>query len=108
MQSTTAFSGGCRHSPTTSRILVSRGGSVENLNVCVRHGCTPKRCQIRAMVVCEMGVPSPASAEASSREDQWVTPKAVGGSRSEEHTSELQSRQYLVCRLLLEKKKKIT
>src|SRR5258707_11537267 len=28
------------------------------------------------------------------------------GDRSEEHTSELQSRQYLVCRLLLEKKKK--
>src|SRR3712207_6887376 len=28
-----------------------------------------------------------------------------GPSRSEEHTSELQSRQYLVCRLLLEKKK---
>src|SRR3712207_8584905 len=28
-------------------------------------------------------------------------------SRSEEHTSELQSRQYLVCRLLLEKKKQI-
>src|SRR3712207_8613812 len=28
--------------------------------------------------------------------------------RSEEHTSELQSRQYLVCRLLLEKKKKHT
>src|SRR3712207_7759368 len=31
-------------------------------------------------------------------------PQALG--RSEEHTSELQSRQYLVCRLLLEKKKK--
>src|SRR3712207_8050255 len=30
----------------------------------------------------------------------------VGELRSEEHTSELQSRQYLVCRLLLEKKKK--
>src|SRR3712207_8944366 len=29
------------------------------------------------------------------------------GNRSEEHTSELQSRQYLVCRLLLEKKKNI-
>src|SRR3712207_9009892 len=29
------------------------------------------------------------------------------GRRSEEHTSELQSRQYLVCRLLLEKKKEI-
>src|SRR3712207_8561656 len=31
----------------------------------------------------------------------WRKPR-----RSEEHTSELQSRQYLVCRLLLEKKKK--
>src|SRR3712207_7130694 len=30
----------------------------------------------------------------------------IGPKRSEEHTSELQSRQYLVCRLLLEKKKK--
>src|SRR3712207_7468667 len=30
------------------------------------------------------------------------------GARSEEHTSELQSRQYLVCRLLLEKKKNET
>src|SRR3712207_8935057 len=32
--------------------------------------------------------------------------RTPGVSRSEEHTSELQSRQYLVCRLLLEKKKK--
>src|SRR3712207_8825368 len=32
---------------------------------------------------------------------------ALFASRSEEHTSELQSRQYLVCRLLLEKKKTI-
>src|SRR3712207_8449406 len=33
-------------------------------------------------------------------------PGAISDGRSEEHTSELQSRQYLVCRLLLEKKKK--
>src|SRR3712207_7285416 len=33
---------------------------------------------------------------------------AAGARRSEEHTSELQSRQYLVCRLLLEKKKRLT
>src|SRR3712207_8466901 len=33
------------------------------------------------------------------------TSTSVTGERSEEHTSELQSRQYLVCRLLLEKKK---
>src|SRR3712207_7081052 len=40
------------------------------------------------------------------------TVRSLGGGsarccRSEEHTSELQSRQYLVCRLLLEKKKNI-
>src|SRR3712207_8883399 len=33
--------------------------------------------------------------------------RARSGGRSEEHTSELQSRQYLVCRLLLEKKKTV-
>src|SRR5947209_12541802 len=32
-------------------------------------------------------------------------PRRSSSERSEEHTSELQSRQYLVCRLLLEKKK---
>src|SRR3712207_6859901 len=36
----------------------------------------------------------------TGRPKEWVK------DRSEEHTSELQSRQYLVCRLLLEKKKK--
>src|SRR3712207_9005757 len=41
------------------------------------------------------------------RAGAWRTLAAPGSasSRSEEHTSELQSRQYLVCRLLLEKKK---
>src|SRR3712207_9081574 len=36
----------------------------------------------------------------------WQTAALPAPCRSEEHTSELQSRQYLVCRLLLEKKKK--
>src|SRR3712207_8076576 len=36
----------------------------------------------------------------------WPAGGATDLERSEEHTSELQSRQYLVCRLLLEKKKK--
>src|SRR3712207_6917520 len=35
------------------------------------------------------------------------TERALHVPRSEEHTSELQSRQYIVCRLLLEKKKNI-
>src|SRR3712207_8303334 len=39
----------------------------------------------------------------------WIGPDVWHAHlRSEEHTSELQSRQYLVCRLLLEKKKKST
>src|SRR3712207_7727014 len=42
--------------------------------------------------------PRPARAQDGSR-------PARAAPRSEEHTSELQSRQYLVCRLLLEKKK---
>src|SRR3712207_8879297 len=38
-------------------------------------------------------------------DEQGVTTEEAGHpARSEEHTSELQSRQYLVCRLLLEKK----
>src|SRR3712207_7848294 len=41
-----------------------------------------------------------------AEEPFWPRPKGSASSlRSEEHTSELQSRQYLVCRLLLEKKK---
>src|SRR3712207_8703071 len=44
--------------------------------------------------------PAPAAPRGPRR------PPCRASRRSEEHTSELQSRQYLVCRLLLEKKKK--
>src|SRR5258707_3637716 len=47
---------------------------------------------------------NPAALEGSVWLDLFAGTGAVG--RSEEHTSELQSRQYLVCRLLLVKKKK--
>src|SRR3712207_8580617 len=43
---------------------------------------------------------------ASTRPNERCRVRARDLNRSEEHTSELQSRQYLVCRLLLEKKKK--
>src|SRR2546425_9452071 len=42
---------------------------------------------------------------ADRRRDVVVARRDVGHERSEEHTSELQSLAYLVCRLLLEKKK---
>src|SRR3712207_8610052 len=55
-------------------------------------------------------VSTPASYNTIFRyfESEVLTPylkMLIEESRSEEHTSELQSRQYLVCRLLLEKKK---
>src|SRR3712207_7173313 len=55
---------------------------------------------------CARGVTS-ASGTARSCPDRERAVTAPDRSRSEEHTSELQSRQYLVCRLLLEKKKHI-
>src|SRR2546425_3438414 len=41
-----------------------------------------------------------------ARSRRTIRPRENGAERSEEHTSELQSLAYLVCRLLLEKKKK--
>src|SRR5438445_9398678 len=49
---------------------------------------------------------SPASNRRRDRPTHHTRPRDSSLPRSEEHTSELQSRQYLVCRLLLEKKKK--
>src|SRR3712207_6923037 len=51
---------------------------------------------------------TPGSEDALERGLEWLARNQgpQGNWRSEEHTSELQSRQYLVCRLLLEKKKK--
>src|SRR3712207_6926538 len=51
--------------------------------------------------------PGPQSM-AERRHEERTGHLKIGQSRSEEHTSELQSRQYLVCRLLLEKKNTYT
>src|SRR3712207_8862014 len=54
---------------------------------------------------CQMAPLPPPGRRCPSRRSRNSRPTFTRGSRSEEHTSELQSRQYLVCRLLLEKKK---
>src|SRR2546428_3050777 len=67
----------------------------------------------RATVVANVEVPRGASAgerlrlydATEARLDEWVA-RLGAPHRSEEHTSELQSRSDLVCRLLLEKKKR--
>src|SRR5258707_1841349 len=64
-----------------------------------------------ALPICEVGRPvcrticADPGADQAHHEWPQLQP-ADQPMRSEEHTSELQSRQYLVCRLLLEKKKK--
>src|SRR5205823_7658035 len=50
--------------------------------------------------------PSFVGNDAAGRPRHPASPIVAGSTRSEEHTSELQSLAYLVCRLLLEKKKK--
>src|SRR3712207_8660678 len=57
-------------------------------------------------VVLELHLPGPRRPHLRQPPDPRHRPPARP--RSEEHTSELQSRQYLVCRLLLEKKNKLT
>src|SRR3712207_8174068 len=55
---------------------------------------------------CQIAVRYVPAAEGAEIGGDWYDAflQEDGGTRSEEHTSELQSRQYLVCRLLLEKK----
>src|SRR3712207_8556595 len=71
--------------------------------------CPPSRRRARAWPTARSATrrPSPACSASGAELDGLLPGAAVVElqSGSEEHTSELQSRQYLVCRLLLEKKK---
>src|SRR5256884_5568762 len=53
----------------------------------------------------EVGHADGVGGDGGGREEEREGAEERGGDRSEEHTSELQSRLHLVCRLLLEKKK---
>src|SRR5687768_17776078 len=64
---------------------------------------TGRRCSCACTCVGRSGTDSGPT---SSRRHPVMRPASVAPRRSEEHTSELQSRLHLVCRLLLEKKKK--
>src|SRR3712207_8303481 len=75
----------------------------------------PVKLQLGVAITWSIGAPSsggrnvgqvPTAAASRARAASWQSPSCppTPYARSEEHTSELQSRQYLVCRLLLEKK----
>src|SRR3712207_7269709 len=91
-------------------MLSDRSCSAEVMN-----RLTPVRCQEPSGCCTAFVRPAPTSEPASGSVSTIVAPQPLSSmswascccSRSEEHTSELQSRQYLVCRLLLEKKKHI-
>src|SRR3712207_6970044 len=61
------------------------------------------------MSLLQAGLMCGRSCSPTSSASSWsgTTSRHASARRSEEHTSELQSRQYLVCRLLLEKKKNL-
>src|SRR3712207_7939784 len=77
------------------------------LPICRLRPRVPQRPRLPRPVARDAG-PAAAGAAFVSLRARLDVPRrrARGRPRSEEHTSELQSRQYLVCRLLLEKKKK--
>src|SRR3712207_7820014 len=80
------------------------------------HDALPISSRLRGLKASQGPPPSKAEARPGAgelcrlqrqvRPAQGLRGSPLGRVRSEEHTSELQSRQYLVCRLLLEKKKK--
>src|SRR5438445_1600084 len=67
--------------------------------------CTPCRLTAQSAGADRASRPRLAEVGSDASANNRGCQPALGGERSEEHTSELQSRQYLVCRLLLEKKK---
>src|ERR1035437_4768439 len=113
-----SYQASCACNRTTSPTMMSVGGascaasascgSVASVPTTVRWRGVVPCCTIAAGVV--SGTPRATSSRhsvAKPRRPMYTTrvrPGRKSESRSEEHTSELQSRQYLVCRLLLEKK----
>src|SRR3712207_6946783 len=82
--------------------LFRSGGGREPVDRAPRNGCLLRR---RARAVSFVRSPLWRRSPLVLLRYPGLLGALVGGARSEEHTSELQSRQYLVCRLLLEKKK---
>src|SRR3712207_8987350 len=84
--------------PYTTLFRSSRAGSEEDVAI-------PSIACWMVLTSSATSAPSDWVVGASSGRSSAGSADPVGGVRSEEHTSELQSRQYLVCRPLLEKKK---
>src|SRR2546422_11302941 len=95
---------GPRAGPRSGRRAVGRGPA--------RPDAADVRADRRHLLLCDLPATETAARKASGSDQPAQEGRQGGdergdlGDRSEEHTSELQSRLHLVCRLLLEKKKK--
>src|SRR5687768_18181584 len=87
------------------RLLLARRNG---LKTCEHAARISRKCFVFPMEWMPDGSRRPQTETVQRSERNWVLTGAILSSvfRSEEHTSELQSRLHLVCRLLLEKKKK--
>src|SRR5947209_16507350 len=92
---------------------LERDGPIWALGESFKAGCSTSFCSLRSQKEMRPVLFSSSKVKAQNRPswDREGWPRTAGSApsplRSEEHTSELQSRQYIVCRLLLEKKKNI-
>src|SRR5947209_12184301 len=101
-----------QQTPSPARVVIADDESM--FRASLRHLLAVPPSVVRDVYAVEVGSGFELVGEASSGEETVEIVRAahpdlllldVSMPRSEEHTSELQSRQYLVCRLLLEKKK---
>src|SRR3712207_8217761 len=111
-----------RRSPSTDRCRARRAAppaavsgtcdqgtvvvSVDEVSVEAPPTTTERRLEMTTEITITRTAPNAISRRAVVLAPSPTDMLTIAGARSEEHTSELQSRQYLVCRLLLEKKKK--
>src|SRR5699024_12472481 len=104
----------CFYISTLSLLFLFNATSTSSIYTLSLHDALPiwepeseevmKKIATNRIAITERTAPSGSCSRALNRASSATTPPS-GTSRSEEHTSELQSRFDLVCRLLLEKKK---
>src|SRR5690625_6783133 len=80
-------------SELAEKVVVTQGGISRMLTRLEKEGCIVRKQDWKTKTI------------SLTKKSEAIMAEAVPAQRSEEHTSELQSRGHLVCRLLLEKKK---
>src|SRR5690625_6742732 len=90
----------------TSGLQLAHGLLHHGYDVTVINGSSSQEIRSDKPSITQFTLPSALAHEQAAGLAMWehIAPRITGATRSEEHTSELQSRGHLVCRLLLEKK----